>query len=71
MNDIAKCAKFYINYQDMVKAILNEHQHQLDKLRIETSETYPHDIRIVDKLLWMLGNPNQAFKLNNVICRPA
>lgn len=71
MNDIAKCAKFYINYQDMVKAILNEHQHQLDKLRIETSETYPHDIRIVDKLLWMLGNPNQAFTLNNVICRPA
>lgn len=66
--DIDSVVTFYMNYQNMVIAILAEHQDQFNNLRKEHSETYPHDIRIVDKLLWMLGNPNQSFTLNGTTC---
>jgi hypothetical protein len=67
-NDIEVTLAFYENYQSLVRAILAEHQKQLDDLRSLHNETYPHDIRIVDKLLWMLGNPNQSFQLNGCVC---
>ena len=66
--DIDIAVKFYLNYHNMVLAILTEHQKQLNNLRTQFKETYPHDIRIVDKLLWMMGNPNQSFKLNGTVC---
>lgn len=67
-SDIEKALKFYMNYQDMVIAIHHRYEPNLKALRKKHSETYPHDIRIIDKLLWMLGNPNQDFSLNGVQC---
>ncbi|WP_373032924.1 hypothetical protein [Sulfurovum sp.] len=67
-SDIDAAIDFYMNYQDMVLAIANEHEGQLSRLRKQYNETYAHDIRIIDKLLWMLGNPNQEFTLNEVQC---
>ena len=66
--DIEAIMIFYKNYQNMVLAIAKEHQEQLGRLRNIYNETYDHDIRIIDKLLWMLGNPRQEFSLNGVKC---
>jgi len=66
--NIDNVVDFYMNYQDMVKAIFSEHKAQLIQLRNKYSEEYPHDIRIIDKLLWMVGSPNQSFSLDNVSC---
>lgn len=46
----------YMCYQQMVKVLLNANSALLKKKRKATGETYPYDIRIVDKLLWMMGN---------------
>ena len=58
--DIDSVIEFYINYQNMVLAIKSEHQIQLNNLRYKNREKYPHDIRVIEKLLWILGNPNQS-----------
>lgn len=67
-SDIEAVMSFYKNYQNMVLAIANEHKEQLDELRYTYDEPYAHDIRIIDKLLWMLGNPKQEFSLNGAKC---
>ncbi len=61
-SDIALAVKHYMNYQDMVKDICDRNSALLNELREKHKETYPHDIRIVDKLLWMIGNPNKRFE---------
>jgi len=68
VSDIDAVMIFYNNYQNMVLAIAKEHKDQLVELRITHNETYAHDIRIIDKLLWMLGNPKQEFSLNGAKC---
>jgi hypothetical protein len=68
-SDIEDVTKVYINYQNMIKAILDNHQIQLDALRSIHQEKYEYDIRIVDKLLWMLGGPNQMFTLGKIKCQ--
>ncbi len=60
-SDIAFATNHYINYQGMVKAIYERNIKILNELRNKNKETYPHDIRIVDKLLWMIGNPKHKF----------
>lgn len=55
--DIAAAVEHYMNYQRVVRHILTQHSKILNDLRQKHSEPYPHDIRIVDKLLWMIGNP--------------
>ena len=55
--DIGAAVKHYMNYQDVVRHILKQYSGALKELREKHKETYPHDIRIVDKLLWMIGNP--------------
>jgi len=67
-SDIEAVMKFYKNYQNMVLAVAKEHQEQLDELRNVHNEPYVHDIRIIDKLLWMLGNPKQGFSLGEAKC---
>ncbi|MDQ3819918.1 MAG: hypothetical protein M3362_19895, partial [Acidobacteriota bacterium] len=47
----------YMNYQDMVRHILQRNLPALRELRETRNETYPHDIRIVDQTLWRIGNP--------------
>lgn len=68
VGDIETVVSFYLNFQTMVNAIIADHQKQLNRLRAKHKESYPHDIRIVDKLLWMLGNPNQSVALNGTVC---
>ena len=60
--DIALAVKHYMNYQDMVKHICERHSDTLKELREMYEEEYPHNIRIIDKLLWMIGNPNKRFE---------
>ena len=60
-SDIASATSYYINYQGMVRHIYERNIEILNELRHRHKETYPHDIRIVDKLLWMIGNPKHKF----------
>lgn len=47
----------YLGYQSMVRQLQNTHAQLLGALRAQHQEIYPYDVRIMDKLLWMLGNP--------------
>ena len=58
-SDIANATKHYVNYQAMVRRLLFRHADLLNELRTQRSETYPYDIRILDKLLWMIGDPSE------------
>ena len=68
-SDIRTAVLFYMNYQDMVKSILAHRQEQLNGLRESHGEQYPRDIRIVDQLLWILGNPRVGFSLGDASCK--
>ena len=63
VSDIALATSHYMNYQEMVRYIHEQNIKTLNELREKYKETYPHDIRIVDKLLWMIGNPKQRFSI--------
>ncbi|HHC7385313.1 hypothetical protein [Vibrio parahaemolyticus] len=65
-NDIPLITSFYIRYCAMVYEIFVLHEKQLHQLREVHSEQYPHDIRIIDKALWILGSPNQDFDIKDV-----
>lgn len=58
-SDIAPATSHYMNYQGMVRHLLRHNIKILNELRNKYRETYPYDIRIVDKLLWMIGNPKR------------
>lgn len=66
--DISDLVSFYMHYRSMIKAIQDHHQDQLDSLRERCSAPYSYDIRILDKLLWMLGGPGQDFSLGEIEC---
>lgn len=59
--DIVLSVKFYMNYQSMVRRLTKVHRSLLNDLRKKHGVTYPYDIRILDKVLWMIGNPRQAY----------
>lgn len=59
--DIAPATAHYMNYQAMVRKLQSVHADVLADLRRHNSESYPYDIRIVDKLLWMIGNSKTAY----------
>jgi hypothetical protein len=59
--DIALAVRHYMNYQAMVHRLLAVHAKLLSKLRIHHNEPYSYDIRIMDKVLWMIGNPREAY----------
>ncbi|ENQ8749317.1 TPA: hypothetical protein I7272_24185 [Vibrio parahaemolyticus] len=61
--DISSITSFYINYSSLVHEISALHSEQLQALREKYSEHYPHDIRIIDKALWMIGSPNQSYHI--------
>ena len=60
-SDIASATSHYMNYQGMVRHIYEHNIKILNELRNNYRETYPYDIRIIDKLLWMIGNPKHKF----------
>ena len=49
----------YMNYQSVVKVLLDAHSKKFDRLRKTHAQRYLYDIRIIDKLLWMIGCPTQ------------
>ena len=57
---INKAVQHYMGFQNLVKHLQQVHQPALDRLREKNKETcsYEYDIRIIDKLLWMIGNAN-------------
>lgn len=59
--DIEIATVHYMNYQDMVRKLLSVHAKALSDLRRVNSETYQYDIRILDKLLWMIGDTKRAY----------
>lgn len=61
VNDIQVATQHYMNYQAMVCKLLSDHSHLLQELRSRHAESYPYDVRIIDKLLWMIGNPREAY----------
>ena len=60
--DVKCAADYYMNYQAMVRKLQSVHAKALSDLRQSSNETYPYDIRIIDKLLWMIGNSKEAFE---------
>jgi hypothetical protein len=42
--------------------MLTRHGQLLRDLRKRHKESYPYDVRIVDKLLWMIGNPRKSYE---------
>jgi hypothetical protein len=61
LSDIEAAVQFYMNYQAMVKHLQTIHQSDLDELRKTHKETYEYDIRIIDKLLWMIGDAKRTY----------
>lgn len=59
--DIAPAVQHYMNYQAMVRQLLSAHADLLRILREHHNEAYPYDIRILDKVLWMIGNSREAY----------
>jgi hypothetical protein len=59
--DIEVAAEHYMNYQAMVRRLLAVHSQLLRDLRARDNELYPYDVRIIDKLLWMIGNFREAY----------
>lgn len=60
-SDIAFVTEHYMNYQSMVRRLLFVHAPLLRALRRRHKEQYPYDIRILDKVLWMIGNPKEIY----------
>lgn len=59
----------YMNYQNLVKTIYNKHLILLKDLKTARNVNYEYDIRIIDKVLWMMGNYKKDFVLGDVVCR--
>ncbi len=59
--DIKQAANYYVTYQALVRRLQRVHNKTLAHLRRHNHEDYPYDIRILDKLLWMIGNPKRDY----------
>jgi hypothetical protein len=59
--DVAPAVQHYMNYQTMVHHLLTVHAQLLADLRELHNEQYQYDIRILDKVLWMIGNAREAY----------
>jgi hypothetical protein len=61
--------KHYINYQNLVILLYQKYQNLISKLKSESSVNYEFDIRIFDKLLWIMGDLNSPFRIDEVDCK--
>ena len=59
--DIEGAAQHYMNYQAMVRRLLAVHAQLLRDLRARHNEQYPYDVRIMDKVLWMMGDVTKIY----------
>ena len=60
-SDIEDAVTHYVNFQSIVRDLADRFASTLHELREEHGETYKYDIRIIDKLLWMIGDPSWEF----------
>lgn len=56
--DLASRSAWYMRYQRMVRILHHRTASLRDELRKKWGLRYPYDIRITDKVLWMMGDPN-------------
>lgn len=68
-NDIKLVTDFYMNYQNLVKILLDEHQNTFNNLKKKYKSSYDYDIRILDKLLWIMGSMNSEFEFGEITCK--
>lgn len=66
--DIDRAVDFYMNYQSMIRHLQTMNQTTLDELRKKHNEPYLHDVRIIDKLLWMIGNSRKKYSIAKAKC---
>ncbi len=52
--------EWYAHYYALVHRIHDQSRDIRDAMKRESSVSYPYDIRITDKILWILGNPNYS-----------
>ncbi len=62
-------AAYYMNYQDLVKIIYAKQKKLITNLKLAHDIEYEYDLRIMDKLLWMMGGFKEAFKLGAIDCK--
>jgi len=65
--DIRTATEHYMNYQAMVRKLQSAHTQLLEDLRKRNHESYPYDVRIIDKLLWMIGNSRKAYRVDKSV----
>jgi hypothetical protein len=61
IDDTNAAAAYYVRYQNLVLRLLADNQAVLQALKARHKETYPYDVRIIDKILWMIGSPNPKY----------
>jgi len=67
-NYLQLVTNYYINYQNIVKALLSKYQNTINKLKTDLKTDYNYDLRIMDKTLWLMGNARKGFKLDKISC---
>lgn len=68
-SDIELVTDYYMNYQDIVKKILFKNQDIITEMKSKYDLKYNYDIRIIDKLLWLLGDADSTIILGKTICK--
>ena len=63
-DDSTTMTNYYITYSNLVTTLFNKHKHVLSELRTSNPNDYKYDLRIFDKLLWMMGSFGQKINLD-------
>jgi len=61
---------YYMNYQNLVKLLVDKHQITINELKEKSKTSYEFDLRIMDKILWLMGDMKSKFELGIIICEP-
>lgn len=62
-DDSTPMTNYYLSYSNLVLELFNKNKDILTELRTKHLVDYKYDIRIFDKLLWMMGNYGFPIKL--------
>jgi len=63
-DDSTPMTDYYISYSNLVMTLFNKHKDILAELRTTHAADYLYDIRIFDKLLWMMGSFGEEIVLD-------
>lgn len=63
-DDSRPMTNYYLSYSNLVTTLFNKHKHVLTELRKSNPNDYTYDLRIFDKLLWMMGSFGQKINLD-------